>query len=361
MKIGLDVRMIQNSGIGTTIRTLLDHTSAERLKGVTLYSGPDFRNSYPCGAVTLPDSIYTLRQHWRTGRFLNRQNLNLYHMPHYDVPLSYRGPLVATVHDLIHILFPRHSTKPFASVYARVMLRSALRRSRVIIADSENTRRDIATFFPAATEKIQVIHPAVEDSFKPAGLAEKERVLKSLNLKEGYLLSLGNLRESKNTRRLIEVHAALRRVEPAVPVLVLAGKNFLKEFEMNGFPDGIRHLGTVPAMDRAALYSGAALFVFPSLYEGFGLPPVEAMACGVPVIASNRASLPEACGEAALYVNPDSPEEMIQAIKTVLGSREKRNDMIGLGFEQAKKFTPQRFVDRTWAVYDEVLKAGGRR
>jgi len=196
MKIGFDIRMINYSGIGRTIREFLEHCSAEELEALTLCGHEKDRRSV-ARFVTAPDPVYSLRQHWRYARLLSREGLDLFHMPHYDVPFFLKGPFTATVHDLIHFKFPEFSTKPFSRVYSGAMLRHVARKARRIICVSESTRRDLCLLFPEAEPKTVTIHPGVSECFRPMSEGEKASVLKAQGLEPGYILYVGNLRASK--------------------------------------------------------------------------------------------------------------------------------------------------------------------
>jgi glycosyltransferase involved in cell wall biosynthesis len=167
---------------------------------------------------------------------------------------------------------------------------------------------------------------------------------------------VGNIRGSKNVSGLLKAYLSFRQTVKDPPELVLVGKNLLPEYEA-GFPAYVRALGVVETADLPPLYSGAVAFIFPSLYEGFGLPPLEAMACGTPVLSSYRASLPEVCDEAALYFDPLSMDSMVRAMTGVVGSDEQRKKMSAMGLVQSKKFSWSNFVDQTWQVYEDVYQS----
>lgn len=357
-RIGLDVRMIAFTGIGVTIRGLLDHWDREKLSQLTLFTPPDWENPYPCATRRSPEKIYGLAQHVMHAARLARERLDLYHMPHFDVPYCYRRPFVATIHDMIHVLFPEHSTKPFSRAYAGFQIRSVLNRAAHIITVSESTRRDLDRFSAGAASRTSVIYPAAGDAFRRLDERETRPVLDRYGLTSGYLLYVGNIRGIKNSRRLIAAYGNLRAAHPEVPPLVMVGHNTFPEFD-RGFPAGIRHVAGAPFADLPALYSGASVFIFPSIYEGFGLPPLEAMACGTPVITSNAASLPEVCGDAAVYVDPSSEDSIRDAMRDLWLSPARREALSARGLVRAKKFSWRSFADETWNVYERVL--GGQR
>ena len=358
MRVALDVRLIENSGIGTTIRGLLDHLRPSQRKQLVLLSSPGWKNPYECPTVPVEYKVYGLSQHWGYAAFLRKLDVDLFHMPHYDVPLRFRGPFIATVHDLIHYLFPEYSTKPLTRLYSRVLLNHVARHAARIIAVSENTHVDLVKHFPRAAGRVSVINPAVDDQMcRPDGGA-LDAFLAQRNLRSGYLLYVGNLRPSKNTRRLLEAYELYQNNAARPYPLVLIGRNTYGASLR--IPPGVTHFDFVPWEHLRFYYSGASAFVFPSIYEGFGLPPLEAMACGTPVIASTTSSLPEVCGRAARYVNPDSASDIATAMADVAEQASLRGDLVRLGYENVRRFSWESFAQKTFELYERVASAGSR-
>lgn len=354
MKVGIDIRMLHASGIGTTIQGLLRCFSKEQMQQVELLGPRDFETPLEHDFEHVDAPVYGLKQHWSYGPLLNKKQLSLYHMPHYDVPFSYSGRLVVTVHDIIHVLFPEYSTKPFSRLYANWMLRRSASRAQKIICVSENTQKDLWTYFPSSQGKTVVINPAVGPEFYPVEEPVRLKTIRKFHLPDNYLLYVGNLRGSKNSWNLVQGYLDLKRQKPEIPSLVLVGKNFYPEWDKASPGPGVYLLGAVEKEELVHLYSGAALFVFPSLYEGFGLPPLEAMACGIPVLTSHVAALPEVCGEAAEYLLGFSPEVIARGINQLLESPQRLRVMKEKGFENLKRFSWETFSQKTWAVYEEV-------
>jgi len=353
VKIGFDLRMVDNSGIGSTIRGFLNNLKEDQFKQLVLLTPPHWRNPYPCQSIEVPYGIYSLGQHFFYSHFLKKQRFSLFHMPHFDVPFFYSHPFIATVHDLIHVLFPEYSTKRLTKIYSSILLKKISRRAKKIIVVSENTKEDLINFSPESEPKIEVVPPGVDGRFFRPADEKITDVLIKYNLKPGYLLYVGNLRKSKNTEGLLKSYKILKSQWVHCPPLVLVGRNFLKR--TLGFPpDGVKILGEVLEADLPALYAGAGIFVFPSFYEGFGLPPLEAMACGVPVLVSNRASLPEVCGEAAEYMDPTDIPQMAGKMESLLKSEDRRKKMSEAGLANVKRFTWEESAKRIWKIYEEV-------
>ncbi len=272
-------------------------------------------------------------------------------VPAHVLPLT-PGRAVATVHDLGYRYFPR--AHPWASrVYLEWGTRHNARAGRLVIADSNATREDLVRFYRVPADKIRVAYPGVRPGLGPVRDAAAVRdTLCRYGIEPPYVLYVGTLQPRKNLTRLIEAFAQV----PPPHQLVLAGRKgwmydaILRRAEELGIGDRVRFTGYVPDEDLPALLSGAALFAFPSLYEGFGLPVLEAMACGAPVVCSNTSSLPEVAGEAAVLVPPTDTEALAAAMNRVLADDALRAELIRRGQERVKLFTWRRCAE-------EILKA----
>jgi glycosyltransferase involved in cell wall biosynthesis len=354
MRVGLDARMALNSGIGTTIRHLIEQWTPPQRNQVVLWAQSGWTNPYGMAQQPATDPIYSLRQHWRYARALNRAPMDLFHMPHFDVPMGYRGKLVVTIHDLIPYLMPEYSTKPFTKFYSRALLSYVARRANRIICVSASTKNDLVKLFPRVAERVRVVSPAVDiPSTFPSEAVERD-ALAAHRLQPGYILYVGNLRKSKNTPGLIAAYEMLKARRPDAPPLVLAGHNSLSSLTALTLPPGVRMLGAVRSDHLPVLYRNALFFCFPSFYEGFGLPPLEAMAHGAPVIASHRASLPDVCGDAALYVDPTSPDDIAAKMTELILKPELRERLKKAGARNIQRFSWKTFADETWRIYEEV-------
>jgi glycosyltransferase involved in cell wall biosynthesis len=281
-----------------------------------------------------------------------RDGLDVLHVQ-YVGPPRHRGARVVTLHDLTFLRFPE-SFPASQRWRLRWLTPANARRAAVVIAGSEHAKRDIHATYGIPPERIAVIHHAPDPRFRPV---RDDAVLRRLGIRAPYVLSVGRLNPRKNLPALLR---AFERMRPRLrePVqLVIAGQ---PDFRADRFDalvgaspwraDVIR-TGYVSDEDLPALYSGAALFVFPSLAEGFGLPPLEAMACGTPVICSHASSLPEVVGDAALLVAPDSVEEMAAALLRVLGEPHLRATLARRSLERAARFTWQAAAQQTLDVY----------
>ncbi len=311
--------------------------------------------------LDLPASPFSLHQQVAVPRLLARVGATLYHSPYYLMPYRPGRPALLTVHDLIPLLLPDQSTTR-ARLLFRWAMTMALRAAHLVIAVSEATRRDLITYFRVPHRRVVTIPEAADPTFRPRPPAEVSALRRKYGLPERYVLYLGSNKPHKNLVRLIEAWAlaATRGIgREAGVTLVVAGAwdprypEPRQRAESLGLED-VRWLGPVPETDLPALYTGATAFVFPSLYEGFGLPVLEAMACGVPVLCSNASSLPEIAGDAALTFDPADPEAIADALVRVLGDADLRADLRDRGVRRARTFSWERTARETLALYREM-------
>lgn len=295
---------------------------------------------------------------WTLGRAAAGEPVDALHVQ-YFAPLGARVPLVVTVHDLAFLHLPA-SFPPGLRVAMRVMVPWSVRRAARVITVSDWTARDLARRYHVAADRLRVIPLGVRVELAPPPAAEVSAVLARHGLAPGFVLALGRLNARKNLRRLVQAHAAAR-AEGGVDVpLVLAGRadhgtaSLRAELRPLERAADVRWLGLVPDADLAALYAGAGCFVYPSLFEGFGLPPLEAMACGCPVISSDRTSIPEVVGKAALLVDPESVEAMAEAIARVLRDADLARALREGGLARSRELTWERTARLTLAVYEEA-------
>lgn len=268
-------------------------------------------------------------------------------------------PTVVTIHDLSILLYPEHHTR-LNRLHLRWALPRVARRAAAIIAVSEATRRDLIAQLEVPAERVHVAPNGVDHRrFFPRYRPEaRQRAGLMLGIEPPYILALGTLEPRKNLPALLRAYARLGR---DVPRLVLAGARgwgegaLFKLVKELGLQERVRFTGYVPEAVLPDLYAGARLFVYPSLYEGFGLPVLEALASGAPVITSNTSSLPEVAGDAALLVDPTSVDELTRVMRRVLDSKQLRDELRTKGPKQAAKFSWERTARQTLAIYASVL------
>jgi glycosyltransferase involved in cell wall biosynthesis len=280
---------------------------------------------------------------------------------HLLLPLR-RVPTVLTVHDLIFRLFPEHH-KRLNYWYLNATMPLYCRRATAIISVSEATRRDLMRLYGVPAAKISVVHEAAAPHFMPAAPQQVAAVRARYALPDRYILRVGTIEPRKNLERLLEALVVLRRSSAPDARLVIVGgrgwltEGFFRRLEALGLGDAVQLTGRVPDEDLPAVYSGADLLVEPSLYEGFGLPLLEAMACGTPVVCSAVASLPEVGGDAARYFDPHDAGAVAAAMGEVWHSEDLRAALRQAGLARAAQFSWQRAARETLAVYEGVVSS----
>jgi glycosyltransferase involved in cell wall biosynthesis len=370
MKIAIDARKWRDYGIGTYVRNLVRHLA--RLDRETTYflfcpsaDQATLRDLAENFVPVVDDSRgYRLQEHISIPQKLRSLGVDLFHTPHYVLPLLCRGRSVVTIHDCIHLLFPEYLPNSYAKHYAKFMMGQAISRSEMILTVSDASRNDILRFYPDADpEKLHVvpnaIDPAILDEPSEEDMA---RVRERYQIRGRFVLYAGNIKPHKNLERLIAAFGQLKQRPGHEDVkLFIAGDDAHKYLSLRravetaGVRHDVRFFGFVPDATHAALYRMAALFAFPSLYEGFGLPPLEAMACGTPVLTSRLSSLPEVVGDAAVLVDPYNPEEIANGMDRLLGDAPFADDLRARGRRRALEFSWDRSVRAIHSGYMKVL------
>ncbi len=282
-------------------------------------------------------------------------NYDLYHGMNYHVP-RVAFPSIVNIYDLSYLLFPQYFTgKRLNDIRGKVA--SSIKRADRILTGSESTKADIVNFLKVPVERIEVIQFGVEEAFKPQGSEEAVSIRKKLSLPERFILFVGTIEPRKNIISLLRAYRKLGRVD--IGLVVAGGRGWLfeeifREVDRLNLNGKVLFPGRVPETDLPALYSAASVFVYPSVYEGFGFPPLEAMACGTPVITSNTSSLPEIVGDAGILVNPEDSDEIAEAIESVLDDDSKRDEMRTKGIERAKRFSWETCARETLRLYAEL-------
>jgi glycosyltransferase involved in cell wall biosynthesis len=362
----------RSAGVSGYIRQLLAHLPA---------AASDLRLTAFLPAVDL-DADLTLRRStvWDTRRPLRRilweqaalpvlarqARLDLLHGTININPILPGCPTVVTIHDLSFMRYPQ-AFPPMQRAYLQSQVRRSTRAARRVIAVSYATKQDVVELFGVAPERIDVVHNGVDASFCPAPAAEVEAFRRRAGLPERFILHLGTLEPRKNLVRLVQAFAQVRASDPGQPPikLVLAGgkgwsyDTIFAEVDRLGLEQEVLFPGYVADQDLAWWYRATALFVYPSLLEGFGLPVLEAMACGAPTVTSNLSSLPEVAGDAALLVDPTSVDALAAALLRLLADAGLAHDLRARGLAQAACFPWSRTAKQTAAVYRRALGLTG--
>ncbi|MGO8736804.1 MAG: glycosyltransferase family 4 protein [Terriglobia bacterium] len=363
--VAIDARMLGFSGIGTYLKNLLENYARMEREFSFRLACPRQESVGEFGSdrftwVRADAPIYSLREQWQIPRAA--QGADLLHCPHYNVPCFYRGRLLVTIHDLTHIMDRTFRRTLPSLVYARPMLAIASRKANHIITDSEFTKRQVVERLRVPPEKVTVIYLGVSPQFRVCNHEEAFHAASSaLQLGCPYLLYIGTLKPHKNIPTLIRAFALLRGRKKVEQQLLIVGddprwkEGLVRLCSQLGIAG---HVSFFPRVAHAILpqvYTGADLMVTPSFIEGFGLPVLEAMACGTPVVCSRAASLPEVAGEAAEYFEPASAEDLATAIERVLDSEERQSELRQKGLERAKHFSWYECARRTLDLYRQVL------
>jgi glycosyltransferase involved in cell wall biosynthesis len=316
-------------------------------------------------------SVHMARKPWRLraaatyfgGPSLDSvfEGVEVYHATEHLLPRLKRVASVFTVHDLAYLRYPQYHLLQNRLFLAYMMPRF-LAQADHIITISESTRRDVLKYYRLDPAKIDVIPEGVEPRFTPAvGAEQVNAVRKAYDLPARFILFVGTIEPRKNLMTLLEAFAAVRVKHPQVGLVIAGGKgwlyqSFFDRLSALGLQDVVKLTGFVADEQLPALLNAAEVFAFPSHFEGFGLPPLEAMACGVPVVCSNASSLPEVVGEAGLLVAPDDLHAWVEALDRLLSDPALRQDLSGQGLARARQFTWEAAARQTLAVYERVAE-----
>ena len=373
--IGIDARFYGplGKGLGRYTQEICDRVIAldPGSDYVVFLSPENFASFQPAGTNCRKVKIRVRWYSWQEQIILpflfRREKLDLLHFTHFNVPMFYRRPFVVTIHDLILTKFPSlkatllspwmYRLKNFAY---RLVISHAVRCSLKIITVSKFTAADIISQFQVSPDKISVTYEGVADnfSFSPADSA---KTLAHYGFSEPFFLYVGNAYPHKNLEGLLKTFAAFQRENSAEKVsLVLVGKEdyfylHIKDLAKNLKIQAVYFPGYVPDQDLSVLFSLARAYVFPSFYEGFGLPPLEAMSLGCPVLSSSEGSLPEILGEAALYFNPYQPEDFLKKMTEIYYHGELRASLRTAGLQRVGFFDWGRCALETLAIYKSCL------
>jgi len=371
------------------LRVVIDMTFPNRLQtGTRVYANElvaalreNSSHCFTCLAEPVPKRSRTTREKiWNGIRNilwmqvvlpykLYRMKADVLHATSFFAPLVSPCPVIVTVHDTLYLSNPTHYRDRFFLLYANLFIKAAVRRCTLINTGSETSRRDIVSFFRVPETKVRVIYYGVNSRFHPTRDAAKvDRVRSKYSLAFPFFLFVGALEPRKNLSRLLEAFGQFLRAAQGERrfQLVLAGPGGSSSTELHqkacqlGISQHVQMLGYVPDDDIPVLYSAASVFVFPSLGEGFGLPIVEAMACGTPVVSSKVSCIPEIAGDAAVLVDPRDVEALADAMYRVAYDEGLRRELVAKGLERARLFTWQRTARETEHLYELVCSKKNR-
>lgn len=372
MKIAIDARALGWAGIGRFTRNLLNSlasvaTNHEFLVAIRAEDSELFaelrREGLPenFSAQVVEGSYYSWREQLLLPRQLSRLPAELFHFTHFNAPLAFQRPYLVTIHDVTRFIFPGQKRQDLRQQVAyEYVFAKTVQRARAVVCVSETTRQALTALPLHLPAQVTSIPEAVDASFLvPPSRELRQKVRMLLGTTAPYLLYVGVWMNHKNLTRLIEAFAQVHQLQPNLK-LVLTGKpkpgysNVLKLVQTHELTEHIIFAGFVPDHLMPALYAEALCCVFPSLYEGFGLPPLEAMAAGTPVVASHVSSLPEVLGDAALYVNPEYVPDLVQKIMILITKTAVRERLITLGHRQAKRTSWLKSAAQYRELYDTI-------
>lgn len=310
------------------------------------------------GARTQRPGVRILWEQTALARELRRLRPDLLHGMAYALPVGWSGPAVVTVYDLSFLLFPR-AFKPANRIYLAAATRASTRRARRVLTISEFARRDIVRLLQVPEDRVDVTYPAVEDRYRVLPDAEVAAFRVARGLPQTFIFAVGTLEPRKNLVGLLQAYARVEKPRP--PLYVAGGAGWLTSpifdtVRLLQLAEDVHFLGFVPEDELPLWYNAARLFAYPSLYEGFGLPVLEAMACGTPVITSTAASLPEVGGKAAVLVPPQDVERIAQEMQRVLEDPQQRMEMRAAGRIQASRFSWRAMTDQTVDAYRRAVR-----
>lgn len=386
--IGIDARFFTDkaTGIGKHVYELVEHlANIDHVNQYTVFLRAEQYDRFEMPGENFHAEIadyphYSLSEQTHFCRQLHRHKFDLMVFPHFNAPMGYRGKFVVTIHDLTLHHYPgKKKNRLHHRVAYKLLIRTITHRAAHCFAVSENTKQDMIELLQLKSADITVTHNGVSRNFYPLDkhhLKLWEKAKKQYDLPEQYFLYTGVMRSHKNILGLIQAYALFKQNNKDLNVrLVLAGPKdpiYLEELIEQALKLGLTVFdeeaetdrdnesdiyfpGFIESEDMQVVIGSAAGFVFPSFYEGFGIPPLEAMQCGVPVVCSNSSSLPEVCGEAALYFDPNNIESMAYEMEKVIRDKDLRNSLIEAGLIQCEKFKWEDMVEKMYTVYKQLL------
>jgi len=371
MKVGVIIDMLdeKKTGVGNHISKLVENlpTSGTKSNYTLIHHdmsliAPFDKNTFATLIVNTPKIPLgsVIRKILLLPRKINKQNFDVVHDTYQLGPLFIKGNTcskVVTVYDITPILYP--ALNPIVNIRHRILLPRVLYSVDKIITISECTKKDIVKFYKIPEDKIKVIPLAPDPIYQPLSRDIIAPILSKYGVCAPYILYVGSLEPRKNIQTLIQGFANIKKRGLNHKLIIVGNKKWeysklIRIVAESGLHNDVIFTGYLPDEDLPALYNGADLFVYPSLYEGFGLPPLEAMACGTPVITSSTSSLPEVVGNAGIMVDPQDLDQLSDAIYHVLTDENLRLSLIEKGLERSKQFSWERTATETCKVYDEV-------
>jgi len=352
MRIGIDGREIRHylTGLGRVVLDLLRYSENYSEFEFFLFGNQytDF-SKIPRNVKTymIEENITFLWDQIVLNNLIKEHKIDLFFSPYYKVPLMCKIPMIMSVHDITYLIVEPYKKRLKNKFFIKNFIKIASKKVKNIVTCSNYTKNDLINLLKIKEEKIVVVYDSISERFSPRSEKEICEFKKKYNINKKYILYVGNSNPHKNLSRLITAYNNLPEKIKEEYFLVLAGvgKKFLIK------DDKILAIPFVSEDDLPALYSGATIFVFPSLYEGFGLPPAEAMACGCPVVSSNVSSMPEVLGDACLYFNPYNVNEIGSTIQMLIENKYLQYELRQKGLNRVKIFTPENMIKNLLNIF----------
>src|SRR5712692_4529777 len=376
MRVAIDIRRAGDFGFGTYIRNIVNQLARADDETLYLLIGQERHlrqfNPLPKNFILLdyPAEPGSFRTHLHLPFLLRQKRVDILHMPWFYAPAIVPSRLVLTVHDLTDVLAPPVGATPLVQAGRLYFARRALKRADRILAVSHSSKRELSRVFGVPEEKIEVVYNAVDERFLREPMPnDADRILERHAVTDPFVLYAGNIKPQKNLPRLIEAFAVAKselREHPEYSrlKLLLIGdaadehSDLRRAVLRSRLQGDVRFLGFVPQLVLRVFYARARAFLFPSLYEGFGLPPLEAMAHGTPVLTSSVSSLPEVFADAALLVNPENVFDIARGIRQILTEDVMRDSLVRRGYELVQRYSWERSAEKVREVYRSVMASG---
>ena len=377
MKIGIDARFVgpSGTGLGKYAEKLIENLIKIDCKNQYfiflgkanwdyLKLGKNFKK------ILADVPWYSLSEQVKLPKIFEKQSLDLLHVPHFNAPIFYKGLFIITIHDLIHHQFSESSVTTKNPLIFKIkrfgyrfVINYAIKNSQKILVPSNFVKNELIKTFGVNPQKITVTYEAAEEEYfqKSNVKSQRSNVLEKFSIRKPFLIYVGNAYPHKNLEKLLEAFKILTtnyELKTINLILVCPRNVFLKRLQENieeqGLEDQVSLTGYIPARELSIIFRQAKTYVFPSLSEGFGIPGLNAMAAGLPVICSNIPTLKEVYGDAALYFNPHNPKDIAAKIQEVITNQQLSSDLVEKGREQVKKYSWQKMAQETLDVYESV-------
>lgn len=370
MNIGIDARFYgpQEKGLGRYTQKLIEHLQRiDQHNHYVVLLQPDRIADFPLPndrwrTVPAPFRWYTLEEQLKMPGLIKRLGVDFMHFPHFNVPMFYRGPYVVTIHDLIITKHPKRRTSTLGVftywlkyLAYKTVVNSAVKRARKIITVSQFSRKELLDYYHLASERVVVTYEAAD----PPQDQDAMHDLIHYGIKAPFFLYVGNAHPHKNLERLAEAFASFRKDHLEYSLVLVGGHDYfyqrlMHELREKKLDTGVVFPGFVPDEDLGLLFEHARAYVFPSMAEGFGLPPLEAMWRKTPVISSNATCLPEVLGDAAEYFDPNCPREIAAAMKKIVTDQSLRSTLVAKGLERVERFSWDQMAKETLHIYQQL-------